>query len=153
MAQMKWMQGSKELRAFGRSINCICDVRNEINSRRHPDQIVYSIPDHEPYQPRIFPEGVWDVERPRKSENEAIKPIFIPTNAYRVLPVWELRKGKYFKPTSAKIIDKGYGLHVSTWRTSLGCIVIDNLDDLYWIVDKINEAMDKGEAVQLKVYI
>jgi hypothetical protein len=150
---IRWRKGSHELEAFGRVIPCLCDVRNEINGRRHDYQVVYSIPDDKPYQPRVFPVGVWQVAPPKEKTDPYMAPWFIPTNAMQKLPVWELKDKKYFKPTEQIIRDWGYGLHYSTSGTTLGCIKIINLEDLEWLVQEIHIAFLEKKDIFLEVYV
>jgi hypothetical protein len=150
---MHWRKGSHELYAFGRVIPCSCDVRNEVNGRRHDDQVARSIPDNQPYQPRTFPKGLWEVSKPLARENKALAPYFIPTDAWQELPVWELKNGRYYRATAEKVIDRAYGLHHSQFDTTLGCIKITNRDDLLWLVDRINDHLAIGRKVFLEVHL
>jgi hypothetical protein len=153
MIKLRWRKGSHELEAFGRVLPCLCDVRNEINGRRQADQVAYSMPDKKPYQPRVFPVGLWQVSTPTEKDDPYLAPWFIPTNACQKLPVWDLKNGKYYKPTEEKINDWGYGLHYSTSTTTLGCIKIINLKDLEWLVSEIQIAIINKKDVFLEVYI
>jgi len=146
-----WKKGSNELFAFGRVLACSCDVRNEVNGRRHADQIVYSIPDKKPYQPRQFPKGTWRIFAPVERTDPYLAPWFIPCDAFQDLPVWELKDGKYHHATEEKTRDRGYGLHFSTSGTTLGCIKINSKDDLVWLVGKIFGILSFGDEVTLEV--
>lgn len=151
MAQIKWSKKNKYLTAFGRKLKCSCIVRNEVNGWRKSDQVVRSIPKELPFQPRQFPNGEWVVGTPVMRDDTYKAPWFIPTNAEQFLPVWEVRKGKYIKPTNEKTLDKGYGLHFSTSNTTLGCIKINRKKDLLFLVEQINKAHFKGETVKIEV--
>lgn len=139
------------LHAFGRKINISCIVRNETNNRRK-DEVVRSIPKGLPIQPRTFPKGTWKVERPLARTSDYLKPFFIPTDAWQDLPVWELdNKGNYKMPTDVCVRDSGYGMHYSTSRTTQGCIRILIEDDLLFLVEQINKALDNKDAITLTV--
>jgi hypothetical protein len=146
-----WHKGSQELYAFGRVLPCSCDVRNETNGRRHADQIVYSMPDNQPYQPRQFPRGRWKVGMPVERTDPYLAPWFIPTDAWQELPIWALKDGKYAYPTAETVQDVGYGLHYSTSSTTLGCIKIKNLEDLQWLVKQINHTLRLGKEIYMEV--
>ena len=142
MLTLHWKQGSKKLDIWHadkeRSIDCSCLVRNELNGWRRPKQIVYSIPDKFPCQPRIFPAGKWTIYKPVKRRAKYTAPFFIPTNAAQDLPIWKIKGGRYVHETDKRVLDEGYGLHFSSSNTTLGCIKIINLDDLTELVDDIN---------------
>ena len=141
MLTIHWRQGSDKLDIWHnnseRSINCSCLVRNEVNGWRQNNQVVYSLPDELPYQPRIFPVGRWEIGEPLECKDPYKAPYFIPTNAFQMLPVWEIKDGHYVKATDKMTRDDGYGLHCSTSNTTLGCIKIINLDDLLQLIDEI----------------
>ena len=140
--------GDKTMDAGGRLIECSCDVRNELNQRRQIDQVVYTIPDHDPYMPRHFPKGTWKVlsAEPRTAPDRA--PYFIATDAYQMVDVWGLDgKGRYTLPNGDKVRDEGYGLHCSVHSTTLGCIKIHKLEDLEWMVAQVKS----GEPITLEV--
>lgn len=140
-----------KLIAFDKVIEVSCMVRNETNNRRK-DEVVKSIPTGLPIQPRKFPVGTWNVHRPLPRTSDYLKPYFIPTDAYQMLPVWELdSKGNYKAPTDVCVRDEGYGLHYSTSRTTQGCIRISKQEDLLFLVKKINEALDKKDSVVITV--
>lgn len=140
-----------KLMAFDKVINVSCIVRNETNNRRK-DEVVRSIPKGLPIQPRTFPTGTWNVHRPLARTSDYLKPFFIPTDAWQMLPVWELdAKGNYRAPTDVCVRDEGYGLHFSTSRTTQGCIKTLNLVDLLFLVEHINKALDNKDTVILTV--
>ena len=148
MLTLHWKQGSEKLDIWHadkeRSIDCSCLVRNEINGWRRVEQVVYSIPDEFPCQPRIFPAGKWTIYKPIEKRDDYTAPYFIPTDACQTLPVWKVKEGRYVHETCKMITDKGYGLHHSTSNTTLGCIKITNLDDLVALVDEINYMIYSG---------
>jgi hypothetical protein len=132
-----WKRSLPYLLAGNRSIKCSCNVRNELNGERGGEDIVYSMPDHEPYMPRPFPTGSWNIGKPEPRVNKYLAPYFIPTDARQVLPVWSILDGAYDAPTKQTVSDWGYGLHYSESMTTLGCIRIHSREDLLWLVDKL----------------
>lgn len=146
-----WKQGSEELAYNDKVIPCSCNVRNELNGLRQPDQVIRTMPNGHPYMPRIFPKGEWLVYMPEARTQLDRAPFFIPTNAFQRLPIWELEDGKYKAPAPRLDRDSGYGLHYSVYATTLGCIKIKNLQDLMDLVDAIKAAIAKGEIVKLVV--
>ena len=142
MLTLHWKQRSKKLDIWHadkeRSIDCSCLVRNEVNGWRKDHQIVNTIPDGKPYQPRIFPVGKWVIGKPLERRSEHTAPYFIPTDAHQLVWVWEIKNGKYTCKTKELVEDEAYGLHFSSSNTTLGCIKIINLDDLNELVDDIN---------------
>lgn len=148
MLTLKWKQGTAILTVWHndteRSIPCSCIVRNDVNGWRLDNQVVTSIPDSEPYQPRVFPVGQWEIFEPIEKRDKYTAPYFIPTDAFQMLPVWEVKNGRYVRETKKLIRDEGYGLHFSESNTTLGCIKITNLEDLLWLVDEINYMLYNG---------
>lgn len=137
--------------AFGKEINISCIVRNETNNRRK-DEVVKSIPQGKPIQPRTFPLGTWEVGTPVAREDTYLHPFFIPTKAWQLMPIWELDSlGNYKNPTENMTRDSGYGLHFSTSRSTQGCIKIMNKDDLLFLVSKINLAHLAKDIVEINV--
>ena len=142
-----------------KNFDASCDVRNELNKRRHlhdPSQVVramcedpYNKP---PVMPRTFPEGRWRVYTPRSRANPYLAPFYIPTDAEQYLDVWALdENGGYDHPTSNRVLDIGYGLHFSTSSTTVGCIRVHSESDLLWLVHAINERILSGHAVHITV--
>lgn len=128
-----------------------CKVRNELNEQRRSDEVVYTEPIKNPYYPRRFPTGVWNISRPRSKTDPYLYPFFIPTDAWQMVDIWLVKDGKYVKPTGAQYRDEGYGIHFSTSNTTLGCIRIGLQKDLEWLVSEINKALDKNEYVTIEV--
>jgi hypothetical protein len=150
---MHWRKGSHELYAFGRVLRVSCNVRNEVNGQRHETEIAYSIPEKLPYQPRTFPKGLWSVGMPVQRTSKELAPWFIPTEAWQELPVWDVVEGKYHNATDRKTIDKGYGLHYSEFKTTLGCIKIEIKAELLWLVAEIKSKLASGHKVFLDVHL
>jgi len=129
-----------------------CLVRNEVNGWRKNDEIVKTIPSGHPYQPRQFPVGVWRVGRPRPGNASTdTAPIFIPTTAWREVRVWRVLDGQYHHPTDTQVIDEAYGLHWCESNTTLGCIKIHNLADLYRLTAEIFLVHETGDHPILEV--
>ncbi len=135
------------MKAFDEEIPISCLVRNEINRERKSNEVVYSMPDKHPIQPRPFPLGVWHVLEPRERTDPYLAPYFIPTDAYQMLPVWEIENGLYKKPTEKLIKDTAYGFHYSTSRTTQGCIKLLDKDKLLNLVKNIKDAI--GEKIEI----
>lgn len=141
-----------KLNAFGKTIDVSCLVRNELNGQRKKNQVVKSMPEGKPIQPRQFPAGSWTVGMPVTRTDPYLAPWFIPTTAFQMLPIWSLdTKGQYKEATDKKTRDVGYGLHHSTSNTTQGCIKIIKMDDLLWLVTKIIDAIENKQTVTLIV--
>ena len=131
----------------GREIKISCKVRNEINGQRSlKERPVLSIPDRLPVMPRPFPVGRWEVLDPLPRATRELAPFFIPTTAYRILPVWKEVDGHYGERTNNTTIDRGYGLHYSEYVNTIGCIKIENKADLLWLVDLIVKERKVGKV-------
>jgi hypothetical protein len=142
-----------ELKAFGKTISVSCVVRNEVNKWRKKHEVVYSIPDEKPIQPRTFPKGTWAVGKPdARDGNPYLEPFFIPTSAWQYLPIWELDNNKCYVKASANMTkDKGYGLHYSTSGSTQGCIRISKKADLLWLVGQLRDHQANGDVIMLEV--
>ena len=133
-------------------IDISCNVRNELNGLRNKSAVVLSIPDKKPVMPRQFPIGVWEIYKPVKRDSAYLAPYFIPTNAFQMLPIWELdNNGLYKRKTTNLTRDIGYGLHYSTSSTTLGCIKIQQKNDLLWIIEYIGECFNKDIFLEIEV--
>ena len=140
------------LTAFDNALEISCIVRNEVNGWRKPNEVVNSMPDNKPVQPRTFPKGIWAVGKPDPKNDEYMAPYFIPTDAWQYLPIWELDdKGNYKKTMTELTKDKGYGLHYSTSTSTHGCIKIRTATDLMWLVNTIVTHQAQGDVIKLKV--
>lgn len=154
--RLKWKQGATTLTysptiSTELSVECSCNVRNEINGLRKPTQIVRTMPHNNPYMPRIFPKGVWiiGIPEPRTAIDRA--PYFIPTNAYQFLPVWDIANGAYVQPSTLQDKDEGYGIHFSEYETTLGCVKIEDKNALLTLVQDIVNAQRNGDIVYFEV--
>ena len=146
-----WKQDEPFLTVTGNVLGCSCNVRNEINGLRKNSEIVYSMPDGLPYQPRRFPKGLWKIEKPVAKSEDWLKPWFIPTNASQKLPVWEVRNGLYIKPTERLIEDSGYGFHNGTSLNTWGCCRLDTVEGITKMANLVFEAINDGEEVWAEV--
>jgi len=140
-----------------KTIEASCHVRNLENKQRRkgdPAEVVYAMTGNRyskvPYSPQQFPHGVWRVFEPQARSNKYLAPYFIPTNAKQAVKVWALNNG-YNHETEAEVMDHGYGLHFSSSRTTLGCIKIHNIKDLYFLVETIRVALAEKEIVSIEV--
>lgn len=149
---MKVSLSKGTLEGFGRTIRISSRVRNEENKLRSlNEKPVLSIPNEKPVMPRPFPAGKWEVYRPQARNTRELAPFFIPTNAYRRLPVWTVVDGHYGEATSEITIDRGYGIHFSEYLNTIGCIKVHEKSELLWLVEQITDILDKGEKVYLEV--
>jgi len=140
------------LEAFGRVIQISSKVRNEVNKLRTlTERPVASMPDGKPVMPRSFPPGTWEIYGPLARDSKELAPFFIPTSAFRRLPVWTVENGHYGEPTTETVTDRGYGIHYSEFNNTIGCMKVHKKDDLIWLVGKINAILDRGEKVYLEV--
>jgi hypothetical protein len=144
----------KEIHAFGREIPATCIVRNELNGWRKPHQIIRTTGTTHPhglaYYPRPFPAGEWDIMAPIPvDDGSQYWPYFIPTTATAELEAWDIKDGKYDKPSGRTFVGRGYGLHHARFRrdgemvfstTTFGCINILNPQDVLFLVDKLRDA-------------
>lgn len=158
MISLRWKQDDDKLEIFlpsGEyiSIACSCVVRNLTNQWRKKNEVVKTSPKPgHPYNPDIFPTGVWKINKPIKKKDKYMAPYFIPTDAWQYVHVWELDSaGNYDHKTHTTIKDRGYGLHYSESNTTLGCIKIENKNDLLFLINIINAELDNNELCSLEV--
>ena len=162
MSNISISLSAKVLRAFDRDIRAWCNVRNELNGNRKIGSVaVYTQEadgdEGEPYMPREFPTGRWDITgiipHPDQENDNYLYPYFIATTARQNVQVWNIDKyGKYESPSGRFVADYGYGLHFSSSPTTLGCIRIANEADLRWLVSQIKaERKDRAYTTTLTV--
>lgn len=157
MIKLNWKQGDNKLGILLPSDDYIeipvsCDVRNLSNQRRAKNEVVRTIPDNKPYNPQIFPVGKWSIGMPLKRGDKYKAPYFIPTNAEQKVHVWALdADGNYDHKTKKTVIDKAYGLHFSTSKTTLGCIKICNEKDLLFLANILFAELRFHEVCILEV--
>lgn len=147
--------GTGNLRALDRDIPASCIVRNELNGRRMPDQVVH-IENKDgsagpPYQPRVFPCGSWHVLGASPREDPYLAPYFISTDAWQLVDEWRVDDNGRYRDPVGQMPDYGYGLHTSTSPTTLGCIKIQRRADLLELVRECRAAWMRGESVELEV--
>ena len=151
------VQGYVSIFAFGKTIDCTCLVRNEINGLRGKCEVVYSTladgTQGYPYYPRQFPKGTWNVFAPLPRTGPYEAPWFIPTDAHQSVQTWELdADGCYAQPAPGIVVeDYAYGLHHSVARETYGCIKIATAEDVVWIAQEIAARLKAGEGVQVVV--
>ena len=157
MITITWSKSAKSMRIVNTikgpwTARVSCVVRNEENGWRKLDEVVYTIPDRLPYQPRTFPTGVWKIGRPKRETDPYLAPYFIPTNAAQDVETWELTpEGAYHQPTGRMVRDSGYGLHFSTSNTTIGCIKIRERGCLIRLVSEIIETLAAGQECTIEV--
>lgn len=104
--------------------------------------------------PAVFPIGTWAIGDPLPQIDPYEAPFFIPTDAHALINEWTIIQydgTEYGEQTDNRVMDWGYGLHFSSSRSTLGCLKIENKDDLLYLVSNINDAHKSGEIVQLVV--
>ena len=141
----------------GAAFRVSCNVRTLRDGTRRSHEVIRSIPDSEPYDPRPFPKGLWNVTGVEWQEKHGFDPntygqVKIRTNAWQYVNVWELDKdGDYLRETSRQVWDSGYLLHYSVSSTTLGCIRLASVEDAKMIGEIIERLLGRGETVQLDV--
>lgn len=142
---LSWHKTDSFMYAGDKKIYCWSKVRNELNKlrpRRDIPDIVWSFgPNGEkehPVMPRPFPAGVWKItgfkEHPDAINDSYLYPVFIATDAYAILDIWELDKdGRYLRNTGEKCKDYLYGMHFSSSETTTGCLRIGYIADVRWL--------------------
>jgi len=134
-----------------------CKVRTLWDGTRRRDEVVRSIPDNRPYDPRPFPKGLWNVtgiewQRDKGFDPRTYGPVKIRTDAWQEANIWVLDgDGDYELETGKKTRDEGYLLHYSASATTLGCIRLSNPRDAEAIGATIERLLERGEAVQVEV--
>ncbi len=159
------------LTAFGRTVPVSCLVRNELNGTRGMSEVVYSENEDGgkgvPYMPRPFPPGTCTIKKAVQVFNTpSLGPWFFATDAHQLVDEWEVVNGLYTRPTGRKVMDWGYGVHVS-YRivggkqvaevTSDGCLHLEDAtagdsasiamtkeEILDWLVNEVAHFYDNG---------
>lgn len=149
-----WERDAGILLLGGKQFLCECIIRER--KLHNPIEVVYTMPaPGKPYMPEKFPKGKWQVYRPEPRDDDYKAPWYIPTNASQPVHVWELDSmGGYANVTPKTVIDRGYGLHASTSRTTLGCGRVGKpgtRTEIEKLVRIIDVALAKGESVWLEV--
>lgn len=149
--------GAEKLECNGVTYTCSCKVRNLRNGLRELNEVVRSIPDNKPYDPRPFPAGNWKVTGVEWQEKHGFSehtygPVKIRTNAEQDVKVWALDKdADYFFETADVVRDGGYLLHYSQSSTTLGCIRLQNAADAIAIASVIEVYLNRNEEVLVEV--
>jgi hypothetical protein len=132
-------------------------VRSLKNGARKSSEVIRSIPDNLPYDPRPFPKGLWNAtgvewQKDKKFDYNTYGPVKIRTDAWQAVKVWELDgDGDYFRETGREVKDGGYLLHYSKSLTTLGCIRLAGPGDAEAIAAVIQRVLGQGEKVELEV--
>lgn len=158
-----WNRDESDLYCSGIHFFVTNKVRNEIDPlhkrRLHdPMEVVLAIKNgqySDPYMPRKFPKGIWNITGIENTTAIDFAPIKIKTNAHQMVETWVLddKKG-YDKPSGKFVDDSGYHLHWSKNSiTTLGCgrVGTDTDKQIKKLAGLIKQAFDKGEVVTLEV--
>jgi hypothetical protein len=131
-------------------------VRTLREGTRKSYEVIRSIPDGLPYDPRPFPKGLWNItgvewQQEKGFDPRTYGPVKIRTYAWQWVKVWELdADGDYLRETEKQVKDTCYWLHYSESGTTLGCIRLGSPGDAIAIGRFIADAM-KHDAVTLEV--
>jgi hypothetical protein len=113
-----------------------------------------SVPDGVPYMPIGFPKSPpegWKITGvfPRdKILKPHLWPLYISTNAWQMVPEWEVTEGGVFvKPTGRWVHDAAYGIHFSDLDFTQGCIRVVNQPDLEELAAKVQAELDEIRAI------
>ena len=157
--KITWDIDKGKLIAFGVSFDVTSDVRNELNGRRllgDPKQVVRAIVNgryDDPYMPRQFPKGLWNITGIEISDEKDFWPVKILTDAKQWVHVWHLDKnGGYLQRSDKTVLDTGYYLHYSHWSlTTLGCgrVGKDSPSQIFTLAGLLYDEIPKG--LQLEV--
>jgi hypothetical protein len=161
--KIEWNRDKNDLYCGGIHFLVTNKVRNEIDplhvrKLHDPNEVVYAIENGQytnPYMPRKFPKGTWQITEIEETTQPDFAPIKIKTNAHQMVEVWLLddKKG-YDKPSGKFVNDSGYHLHWSqNSSTTLGCgrVGSDTDKQVRKLAGLIKQAFEKGEMVILEV--
>ncbi len=132
-------------------------VRSLREGTRASYEVIRSIPDNMPYDPRPFPKGLWNItgvewQREKGFDMNTYGPVKIRTDAWQMVNVWRLdTNGDYHDETKWRTKDMGYLLHYSASGTTLGCIRLASPQDAETIARIIHRLLEQNETVQLEV--
>ncbi len=143
----------KELKINEFTFPISCVVRNELNGWRKKDQVIYSIPDNKPVYPRPFPKGSWKIYGVEYTKDTIFAPVKIKTDAFQMLPVWELDENGHYKRKTEEITkDTCYWMHYSKdFKTTLGCIRLNSPNDALKIAELVETHLKYEEFIPLEV--
>lgn len=158
-----WERDKDRMETGGVVFTVTNKVRNEIDPlhvRRLHDQsevrrAVVNGAWSDPYMPRKFPKGTWQIMSVEDTNEADFAPVKIRTNAHQMVETWQLdSKGGYNKPSGKFVNDSGYHLHwCAGSRTTLGCgrVGTDSPKQVIKLAKMIRTAMEAGEMVILEV--
>jgi hypothetical protein len=132
------------------------NIRTLRDGTRKAYEVVRSIPDNLPYDPRPFPKGLWritglDWQKEKKFDYRTYGPVKIRTDAWQMVNAWQIDvDGDYRRETDRRVKDICYWLHYSAFKTTLGCIRLDSPEDAVALANTIARALDR-EPVELEV--
>lgn len=135
-----------------------CDVRNELNNRRklnNPKEVVKTFPyddKRKPYMPRQFPSGIFKIIGIEWTDEPEFAPCKIKTTASREVFTWKLDNDGCYKERTDEIqVDTAYWMHHSNYKTTLGCIRIDDYDHAEKLGMFVEELLNDGETLFIEV--
>jgi hypothetical protein len=157
-----WETGKGVARFCGKEFYIACDVRNELNGKRrlHDKKEVVNVITAsgkygQPYMPRRFPRGLWEITAVEETAQPVFAPLKIKTNAHQSVDTWLLdSSGGYDRKSGGVADDYGYYLH---WckgsNTTLGCgrVGFDTPYQITFLAELIRAAWNEGETVFLEV--
>ena len=135
-------------------------IRTVKDGTRKTSEVIRSIPDNVPYDPRPFPKGIWEitaiewqeVDGKKKFDYYTYGPVKIRTNAWGYVNVWELDcDGDYLNETIRQVKDYCYHLHYSESSTTLGCIRFASHEAAEKVARVCERILATGEQIQLEV--
>lgn len=141
----------------GKQYKATCRVRNELNRWRKINQIAKTYPlegKRQPYYPRKFPTGIWEVKPPIWTDDVDYAPVKIPTSAVRKVMVWDVSGNQYSQMSGEVQDDAFYHLHFAKdSTTTLGCIRLDSVEDATEIAKLVEDYIKKKDKVWLEVCV
>jgi hypothetical protein len=157
MLVIQFFHNENKLVINDKTYKATCNVRNEINGKRKKNQVVKTYPSsnqlRQPYYPRPFPTGTWEIKRPIFTDDIEYAPVKIPTDAYQRVLTWTTDNNGYKERSGEHQTDSFYHLHYAQNSiTTLGCIRLDSSKDAVEIANEIKKQKDSGVKVWLEVF-
>ena len=158
-----WNRDENRLETGGIVFTVTNNVRNEIDplnvrrlhEAREVRRAIVNGAWSDPYMPRKFPKGIWQITGVEDTTDSEFEPVKIRTNAHQMVETWLLDvAGGYSKPSGKQVNDSGYHLHWSRGsRTTLGCgrVGTDSPKQVLKLAKMIRSAMAAGEVITLEV--